>query len=129
MAANTTPQFIATGIISQAQVNAANTNRDGSGTLVTIATGGTAGTLLQLVRVVAEVTTTAGMVRLFINNTSDTWLFDELDVPAVTVSATQRAWSGEIEPTTPLILPAGYLLRASTHNAETFTVFAIGGDY
>lgn len=92
---------------------------------MTIATGAAQGTLIELIRVKALGTTTAGMVRLFIGNN----LYEEIQVSAITPSATVETFEDEITPTTPLVLPSGTILKASTHNAESFVVLAPGGDY
>lgn len=130
MAAATTPIFVDTVRNQVAAISAANTNRDGTGTIVTIFTAGADGSIIEKVRAIAIVTTTAGMVRLYVHNGTTAFLIAELTVDAITVSATVAAW---IEDWTPpnggLLLPTGYSLRASTHNAEAFNVHTQGGDY
>jgi hypothetical protein len=128
MGANTAPRFKESGVIGYGQVSVANTNRDGSGTLVDIVTGAADGTLIESVRIQAIVTTTAGMIRLFIYDTSDDYLVKEIIVTAITPSGTVAAFETEYIPTTELVLPSGYKLKAATHNAETFEIFAFGGD-
>jgi hypothetical protein len=117
------------GVIGIAQISTANTNRDGTGTIGTVATAGAQGTLIELIRVKATGTTTAGMVRLYIHDGANARLLAEISVSAATPSATVQTFEDELTPTTPLVLPSGYSLRASTHNAETFNVFAVGGHY
>lgn len=132
MPAGTTPVFVATPKTYQAQIATANTARDGTGTIGTVATGVANGTVITHVRVQATVTTTAGVVRLWYSPDSGTTnrLLKELLITAITPSTTVEAFSVEHVFTDPLILPDGSaLLRASTHNAETFNVFAVGGDY
>ena len=134
MAANTTPIFTLTPIIGKANVGTANTARDGTGTLATILTGATAGTRIVRITITATVTTTAGMVRLFIGDDAGTpviHLWREVNVSAVTVSASMAGFSSTISLSgeSSLILPANYTLRASTHNAENFTVIAEAGAY
>lgn len=132
MAANTTPIFLASSALAYVQVSTANANRDGTGTLGTVLAGGTNGTLVQRVRVKATVTTTGGMVRIFLSTDSGASkrLIAELDVDAITPSATLKTWEEEWVPADPLILKdATHILYASTHNAETFNVFALGGNY
>jgi len=69
----------------------ANTNLDGSGTLTSaIVTGASNGTQIQSVSVKAQVSTTAGMVRLFLYDGTNTKLLKEVPVPAVTKSATAQ---------------------------------------
>jgi hypothetical protein len=131
MAANTSPIFPLTPVIANGQVSAANTNRDGTGTLVDILTGGADGTRVQRIIIKAVGVTTAGMVRLYIYDGSATRLWKEVEVTAVTPSASAKTFEKEIElfGELALHLPATYVLRASTHNAETFNVIAEGGNY
>jgi hypothetical protein len=131
MAANTSPVFPLTPVIGHGQVSVANANRDGTGTLVDVLTGATNGTRVQRITVKATVTTTAGMVRLFLYNGSVTRLWKEIEVTAITPSATVKSFANEIElfGELALHLPANHILRAATHNAETFNVIAEGGNY
>jgi len=134
MAANTAPIFTLTPVAGVAQISTANTNRDGSGTLGTVLTGATYGTRIHRITIKATVSTTAGMVRLFIGDDAGTpniYLWREIPVTAITVSATAAGFSYilSLQGEAALILPAGYTLRASTHNAETFNVVAEGGTY
>ena len=110
-------------------ISAANTLRDGTGTIVDIFTPGAMGGEIELLRVQAQGVTTAGVVRIFVHNGAAYRLYKELLVTAVTPSTTVEAFSIDFVPAKRLILPAGYKLGASTHNAETFTVFAQGGNY
>lgn len=129
MPANTSPIFTLTARSDVAQVTAANGNRDGTGTIVTVAAAGANGTRIDLIRVQAIVTTTAGMVRLFIHDGTNMRLYKELPISAVTVSATVDGYSVNYRPDEPIVLPSGYSLRASTNNAEAMNVFIHGGDF
>src|SRR5687768_13268335 len=121
----TTPAFAATPIIGRAQIATANTNRDGTGTMGTVATGSTNGTLINRIRIAATVTTTAGMIRLFIYDGTNTRLWLEIPVVAITPSATVAAFAYELA-VSDLVLPNTYELRAATEKAETFNVLAFG---
>ena len=115
------------------QVSAANTNRDGTGTIVTLGTAPAAGTRIDGVIFQATGTTTSGMLRLYVNDATNTRLILEIPVLAITPSGTVPAWAAAVNYNTmsnlfPMVLPSGYSLRASTHNAETFNVDAVGGD-
>src|SRR5687767_3170178 len=122
-------QFAATPKVGIGQVSAANTNRDGTGTIVTIHTPGANGGRVDKITVKATGTTTAGIVRLFIHDGTNTRLWREVEVTAITPSGTVKSFVEEFVPLSGLILPNGYSLRASTHNAETFNVIAEGGDF
>ena len=125
------PQFVAAPVIGIGAISTANTNRDGSGTIVDILTGATNGTRISKITVNATVTTTAGMVRLFIYDGSTYFLYREILVPAITVSASVAGFSYVLEllGERALILPNNWKLSASTHNAHTFHVAAEGGNF
>lgn len=124
----TQPAFAVTPRIGIGQVSTANTNRDGTGTVPTVLTGVSAGTRINEIVVEATATTTAGMVRLYLNDGTNTRLFDEFPVPAQTASNFAQTYRAS-KTYDNLVLPsASWSLRASTHNAETFNVFALGAD-
>lgn len=133
MAAGISAVFVASPLSWLGHLSAANTARDGTGTLVTIATGGTNGSRIDRINVRASVTTTAGMVRFFIDTGSAIRLIHEIPVTAITPSGTVEAWSAEWvrDDNQPLVLlPSGWMLKASTHNAEAIEILACGGgDY
>lgn len=134
----TIPNFAASPVSALAQLTVANTNRDGTGTLVTVLTGpaasgsNTGGARVEEIVFTATATTTAGMIRLFINDGTNTRLWREVPVTAITPSGTTATWTStmrnDTRPDLPLLtLPVGYSLRASTHNAETFNVIVTNG--
>lgn len=130
----TNANYAATPKVGIGQVTTANTNRDGTGTIATIFTAGASGSRIDAISLKAVATTTAGMIRLFIHDGTNARLLTEIPVIAVTPSATLPAWEVQLNTNTftqvlPLILPTGYSLRASTNNAETFNVIAVGGDF
>lgn len=114
-------QYAATPRAALGQVSTANTNRDGTGTLATIFTAGSTGSRVDDIVIVATGTTTAGMVRLFLHDGTNARLWQEVSVSAVTPSGTVPAWTAALL-NQALVLPSGWSLRASTHNAETFNV-------
>lgn len=124
--------FVGTVKTVVAQAATANTGRDGSGTIVDVYTPGASGGRVDRVLVEATGTTTAGVIRLWLHNGSAYRLIEEILVSAITPSTSVKAFSAEsarITLTTPLQIPTGYKLAASTHVAETFNVVAICGDY
>ena len=112
------------------QVSAANTNRDGTGTIATILTGGSSGTLIDAIRIVATGTTTAGVIRLYLYDGANTRLLDEIIVPVIAPSTSVKVFERTLTYLiSKLILPNNsWELRASTHNAETFNIMAIGAN-
>lgn len=129
MSANVAPRFKDPGKAWVVQISTANTALDGSGTVGTLATAGTNGSLIELVRIKAAGTVTNGMIRLFIHDGTNFRLYKEVAVTATTPSGTVQAFEAEYTPTEDLVLQSGWSLRCSTNNAETFNVFATGGDY
>lgn len=126
MAAN--PSFAATPRLAAVNVATANTNRDGTGTVATLITGASTGTRVAEIVVQARVTTTAGMVRVFLYDGTTYRLFDEIAIAAATVSASVK---GTRVSTTysNLILPsASWSVVVSTHNAESMDVTALAAD-
>lgn len=115
------PQYAATPRAALGQVSTANTARDGTGTIATVFTAGASGSRIDDIAITATGTTTAGMVRLFLHDGTNARMLQEVSVGAVTPSATVQAWTQQLL-NLALILPSGWSLRASTHNAETFNV-------
>jgi hypothetical protein len=130
MAANLNPIFTLIPVIGCVEISTANTNRDGTGTLGTVLTGAAEGTRVTKVTIQALGTTTAGMVRLFIDTGAAIYLWKEIPITAITGSASvaEFFYALELLGERALILPTGYILKASTHNAETFNVIAEGGN-
>ena len=122
------PAFAVTPRLASVNIATANTNRDGSGTVATLIQGASTGTRVAEVVVQARVTTTAGMVRVFLYDGTTYRLFDEISVAAATVSASVK---GTRVSTTynNLILPsAAWSIVVATHNAESIDVTAFGAD-
>lgn len=122
------PVFAVTPRIASVNIATANTNRDGTGTVATLITGASTGTRVAEIVVQARVTTTAGMVRIFLHDGTTFYFFDEVNIAAATVSASVK---GTRVSTTynNLVLPnASWSVRVSTHNAESIDVTALGAD-
>lgn len=130
MAANSV-QFTAVPRMTVVQVATANTNRDGTGTIVDMITGATNGTRINKITVKATVTTTAGMVRIYFYDGTNTRLYREVAVTAITVGASTKSFSEEIlfDDSSAPILQSGNKLQASTHNAENFNIITEAGEY
>lgn len=112
-------------------ISTANSNLDGSGTLGDVLTASSAagmkGCIIKSVTIKAQVSTTQGMIRLFASGGGSTELIAEIEVPAVTKSATDPSFELHME--TNYALKAGYILKASTQNGEAFNVIAEGLDW
>jgi hypothetical protein len=132
MAVTSTPIFVQAPRVAVGTVSVANTNRDGTGTIATVWTAGSNASRIDHIDINATGTTTAGVIRLYIHDGSTAYLWREILVTAVTPSTSIAVWSASIDCSQPqnlLVLPSGYSLRASTHNAETFRLHAVGGDF
>lgn len=128
----TAPQYAATPGRANVQVSAANTAIDGTGTIVTVAAGTTAGRRIRRVAVTGALATgAANMVRFFIstdNGTTNRFLCD-VALTAATVSATVRGQYAEVPECVGLILQGtSTLLRAATHVAQATNIDAEYGD-
>ena len=125
----TTAQYASTVQNASAQVTTANTNRNGTGTIVSVMTGATNGTRIDDIYIVATGTTTAGVVRLYISDGTNIRLWQEIIVPAVTPSTTVPVFSYTLL-NQALILENGWSLQASTNNSETFNILVTrAGDF
>lgn len=130
-----TQNYAGTPRLSVGKLTAANTARDGSGTLVNVFTGGASGSRIESINIQATATTLPGMIRLWVHDGTTGHLVGEIPVANVAPSGTQPAWgvrltTANLSDLLPLILPNNsHSLRATTHNAETYNVVAIGGDF
>jgi len=145
MAANTSPIYSIAGDVTSVAANntglvvgpTANTAQDGSGTLYKMFTAGANGSYIQKIRFRPVGSPAATVARVFISSSSTTsstvtWLYDEITLPAVTLS--QTAASSVFELPMNFALPASYLLYVtfgtSTGSAGTgYSVVTIAGDY
>ena len=141
MPANTAPIFSAKGAIqwNSAILSAANTAKDGTGTVATIftgnAVGNNAGNFVQKLIARPLGTNVTTVLRLFINNgnvnttAANNSLIAELTLPATTLSEI----AAQADYVLPLnfAVPAGYKLNATlgTAVAAGFAVSIIGGKY
>jgi hypothetical protein len=132
------PRFIGKPNSWIAQVSVANPNRDGvTGTYVTLMSGNASavpplegiGSRIDLIRIMGVGTVTAGMLRFFLSNGVNVRLIREEPVSAVTPSGTVPGFQTEINFPDGLIVPNGWSLLVSTHNAEVFNLHAQGGDF
>ena len=141
MPANTQPIFSALGSIqwSAAAITAANTAKDGTGVVTTIATGNNAGNnagnFVQRLVARALGTNAATVLRVFINNggvnttAANNSLIGEMTLPGTTLSEI----AAQADYVLPLnfVLPAGYKINVTlgTAVAAGYQVSVIGGQY
>jgi hypothetical protein len=141
MAANVQPIFPAVPNISWGTISAANTAKDGSGTVVTVFTAGTNGARVDSLKVRPLGTNVATVLRIFVNNggvnstPANNTLFHEVTVPAATLSEVAALtdifvlFDGVSLPQ--LVLEANHKLNITigTAVAAGLQVTAVGGDY
>jgi hypothetical protein len=120
----TAPNYAATPRSALAQISAANTALDGTGTTVEVIAGAANGTRVDDITIQAAGTTTAGMVRLFLSLDGGTTrrLIREAAIPAATPSATVQAARVDLYDLGIILPNANARIYASTHNANTFNV-------
>jgi hypothetical protein len=145
MPANTSPIYSIVGATDSVAFNesglvvgpTANTSQTGSGTMYKAFTAGANGSYVQKMRFRPVGSPAATVCRVFISSstttsTTATWLYDEITLPAVTVS--QTAASSVFELPLNFALDPTYLLYVtfgtSTGSAGTgYSVVTIAGDY
>ena len=145
MAANTSPIYSIVGATDSTAFNnsgtvsgpTANTALDGSGTLIKAFTAGANGSYIQKIRFRQVGSPAATVCRVFISSSSttsatNTWLYDEITLPAVTLS--QTAASSVFELPLNIAVDPNFLLYVtfgtSTGSAGTgYSVVTIAGDY
>ena len=145
MPANTSPIYSIVGATDSVAANntglvvgpTANTAQDGTGTLYKAFTAGSNGSYIQKIRFRPVGSPAATVCRIFISTSTttsatNTWLYDEITLPAVTVS--QTAASSVFELPLNFAIDPNYLLYVTfgttTGSAGTgYSVVVIAGDY
>ena len=137
MAINTAPIFTKKGDIqwSPTALNAANTAKDGTGSVSTVFTAGADGAFVQRLVARALGTNVATVLRIFINNggvnttAANNALIAEMTLPATTLSETVALPPYELALN--MALPAGYKLHCTigTAVAAGYMLAIVGGTY
>jgi hypothetical protein len=139
MPANTSPIFTLVPNATVSTIAAANTARDGSGTLVTAFTAGTNGSRLDFIIFISSQATagasSARVQRVFLTDTSglNPTIISEIVLSAVTASTTAIGATATITFTNGLILKSGQVVKVAqsvyASAADNTSVLARGGDY
>lgn len=144
MPANTLPIFPISPKVSWGTLTAANTAKDGTGTVATVYTAGANGSRIDQIKVRALGTNVATVMRFFINNGSvnttaaNNSLIHEVTIAATTLSETAALADNDItiskgtDVFVPIpYLPAGYKINVTigTAVAAGLQVTVNGGDY
>lgn len=137
MAQNNNPIFVGVPNFGIGTVTtAANTAMDGTGTVITVFTAGANGGYIRRIRVKAQGTCVASVMRVFINNgssagtASNNVIWGELTLPASSASNSISV-SADYEYPMHLVLPAGYVVNVcfGTAGAGGWIPCAEGGNY
>lgn len=112
-------------------ITAANTNRDGSGTIVEVVSAKLLGARIDHVSCIAESNTTTGFIRFFTRSRGGQWKLEgELAVTAATPSGSVACYTNIWTPLGGILtLPPFAQFGASTHNAENFVINPEGGHF
>jgi hypothetical protein len=139
MPANTTPIFTLTPKAATANIAAANTARDGSGTLVTLFTAGTNGSRVDFITFTSSQATAAAsaarVMRVFLTDESgnNPRLISEAALTAVTASNTAIGATTTITFTNGLIINSGQVIKVSQSiygsAADATDVLLRGGNF
>lgn len=136
MAANINPIYVLTPNTSfTASITSANTAMDGTGSVNAVFTAGANGSYVQRIRIKAQGTNVATVVRIFGNNGStqgtatNNFLIGEISIPATTASNSTA--NPDFEYPLNLLLKASYVLYVCIGTAVSAGVIisAIGGDF
>lgn len=110
-----------------AKISTANSNLNGTGTIVDIMTGASNGTVVRSLIIKSQVQNAQGMVRLFVKPGGGSYnLIQEVMIPATNPTGQVQSFSATIDSV--ISLSFGEVLAASTQNAETFSILANGMD-
>jgi hypothetical protein len=138
MAMNTQPVFPKAPLATVGvTITAANTAKDGTGTVNTILTAGADGARVDKVICMPLGTNVASVLRLFLNNGSsnavaaNNQLIASVSLPATTLSEVAKMLTAPLEVTLNFGIPAGYKINAviGTAVAAGWAVSAVGGSY
>lgn len=124
------PSFIGTPRAASVSLSAANTARNGSGTIVQLIAGVASGTRVLEVRAKAADTMSGGVVNLFLSTDSGvTWrLLGDLQVLAETADDVTQSWEDVLLFDNLVLAGSGHRLGVTSTIAQPINVFAFGGD-
>lgn len=126
------PAYASVTRMGVAAVSTANTNKDGTGTIVDILTGVAAGTKVERIVVKATGDPADSLLTLFIYNGTSYFLFDEVDLGNPAAGSTtvetyryEKAYSNLYLPSSSHKLAAAVTVALTS---GVLNVFAFGGD-
>lgn len=125
------PNFIGVPRVGIGTVSAANTNRDGTGTIVDLLTAGSAGTRVNEIVVKATADPADSTLVLYLYDGAAYRVFDEIDLGDPAAGSTTVASYRTSQTYANLVIPSGYKVAASVTvapTAGTLQVHVLGGD-
>jgi len=126
MASN--PVFAITPRISSVSIATEDSSYTSPTNVGTLITGAGTGTRISEVIVKCAATSAAAVIRVFLYDGSNYWLFDEILVSAITASSTVRTF-GSSTFYTNLVLPSdSWSIRVTTSVSQATHVTALGAD-
>jgi hypothetical protein len=133
MPAGTSPIFPQAPIIGIASLVSntavtARTNIVGTTGLTQLTANSTNGTRVDFIEVQGQGTTVATIINIWLNDGTNSYLVEEISLPAATANTTSVASSNTIS-FTKLTLPPTQRLFVSQQVSANVTVFAFGGTY
>lgn len=126
------PIFVGTPVIWAGKLDTANTNRDGTGTIVTLGSAGASGSRIDEIVVKADADPADCTVVFYLYDGSTYYVFDEWDIGNPAAGSATVASYRESRLYENLVLPSGWSLRASITaglTAGKMHVTAFGGDF
>ena len=135
MPANTLRIFPNIPVIGIATLTAATAitsraNITGTTGLVQLTPTSTNGKRIDVIRVKGKGTTVASNLFIWLYNGTTSFLFDEIDIPAITAANTTDSYTvSKVYSDTGLVLPPTYQLYVSETVQTDLNIFAHSGDY
>ena len=123
---STSPQYAATPLSPAVLSSTANANRDGTGTVTQLVGTSATGSRIDDITIQAQATTTAGMIRFFRKRGASYFLLREVAVSAQVPSATDRAFSVQLQ-NLAWVMDSTSELHVSTEKAEAFAISVTRG--
>lgn len=126
--------FAAVPRLGTVEITTTNTTISGnSGDFYEVFAAGAKGSLVDEISVKATTTTAAGVIRCFLNDGTNRFLYAELLVTVVSPSTTAAAWGGVInlrdEQDNPLRLPEGWSIDVTSTVDDAMHCTCKGADF
>jgi hypothetical protein len=102
-------------------INTQNSNLDGTGPITSIITAASNGTLIKTLIIKAQVSTTQGMIRLYVNSGGQNRILSEINVSSVAASGRDDSFYKELQ--LDYFLKSGDALEVSTQTNDTLNIY------